>query len=203
MISTSTVRPASADDRGAALDTLVSAFADDPLARHLFGDRPTLDRHLPYFLGYLFDVSLDGCEVMVTDDLSAASLWTPPGGNRLGAETVAERWQEVLLPSLPAVFEVRYAQFGALIVSTLPKQPHWHLGVLGVRRDLQRRGLGSAVCAPMLRRADREHVPVLLETATRANLPFYERLRFHVRSRVDLPDGPPVWTMWREPEGVA
>jgi hypothetical protein len=55
----------------------------------------------------------------------------------------------------------------------------------------------------MLHRADREQVPVLLETATPANLPFYERLGFHVRSRVDLPDGPPVWTMWREPEGVA
>lgn len=202
MISTSTVRRACAGDRDAALDTLVSAFADDPIARHLFGDRATLDCHLPHFLGHLLDVSLDGCEVMVTDDLSATSLWTPPGGNRLGADAVAERWQEVL-PSMPAVFEQRYAQFGALIVSTLPKQPHWHLGVLGVRPEMQRRGLGSAVCAPMLQRADRERVPVLLETATPANLPFYERLGFHVRNHVDLPGGPPVWTMWREPAGVA
>jgi len=96
MISTSRVRPASAADRDEALDTLVLSFVDDPLARHLFGDRATLRRHLPNFLGYLLDVSLDGCEVMVSDDLSAASLWTPPGGNRLGAEVVAERWQEVL-----------------------------------------------------------------------------------------------------------
>jgi GNAT superfamily N-acetyltransferase len=198
MISTSTVRQANAADRDQALDTLVSAFVDDPLADHLFGDRATLRRHLPNFFGYLLDVSLDGCEVMVTDDLSAASLWTPPGGNRLGAEVVAERWQEVL-PALPAVFEERYAKFGALIVPAVPDQPHWHLGVLGVRPDLQRRGLGSAICAPMLERADREHMPVLLETATPSNLPFYHRLGFGVHRSTDLPDGPKVWTMWREP----
>ena len=37
----------------------------------------------------------------------------------------------------------------------------------------------------------------------RALVAFYERHGFHVQSRVDLPDGPPVWTMWREPDGVA
>jgi len=191
MISTSTVRQANAADRHEALDTLVSAFSDDPLARHLFGDGATLHRHLPDFFGYLLDVSLEGCEVMVTGDLSAVSLWTPPGGNRLGAETVAERWQEVL-PAMPAVFEERYARFGALIVPAVPEQPHWHLGVLGVRPDLQRRGLGSTVCAPMLERADRELMPVLLETATLSNLPFYEPLGFAIRHRIDLPDGPKV-----------
>src|SRR5207245_61115 len=176
----------------------VLAFVDDPLAHHLFGDPSTLRRHLPDFFGYLLDVSLDGCEVMVTDDLAAASLWTPPGGNRLGTEAVVERWQEVL-PAMPAVFEERYAKFGALIVPAVPEQPHWHLGVLGVRPDLQRRGLGSAVCAPMLSRADDECMPVLLETATPSNLPFYTRLGFGVRQRTDLPDGPKVWTMWRDP----
>jgi GNAT superfamily N-acetyltransferase len=201
MISASTVRAACPADRNLALETLVSAFADDPLAQHLFGDRTTLHRHLPAFFGYLLDASLDGCEVVVTDDLSAASLWTPPGGNRLGAEVIAERWQAVL-PGLPAVFEERYAQFGALVMPAVPERPYWHLGVLGVRPDRQRRGLGSAVCAPMLDRADGERMPVLLETATPSNLPFYERLGFAVRRRTDLPDGPPVWTMWREPAGA-
>ena len=165
MISTSTVRPARAADRDPALETLVSAFADDPLAQHLFGDRETLHLHLPVFFGYLLDVSLDGCEVVVTDDLSAASLWTPPGGNRLGVDAVAERWQAAL-SGLPAGFEERYAQFGALVMPAVPEQPHWHLGVLGVRPDLPaprprlRRLRGDA--GPGGRRA----VPVLLETAT-------------------------------------
>ncbi len=198
MISTTTVRRAHAGDHEPALATLVAAFTDDPLAQHLFGDRETLSRHLPAFFGYLLEVSLEGCEVLVTDDISAASLWTPPGGNRLGAEVVAERWQAVL-PGLPSVFEERYAEFGALLAPAVPAQPHWHLGVLGVRPDRQRLGLGRSVCTPMLERADGERMPVLLETATASNLPFYDRLGFTVRRRTDLPGGPPVWTMWREP----
>ena len=31
-----------------------------------------------------------------------------------------------------------------------------------------------------------------------SNLPFYERLGFAVRHSTTLPDGPKVWTMWRE-----
>ena len=42
-------------------------------------------------------------------------------------------------------------------------------------------------------------MPVLLETATPSNLPFYKRLGFAVRHGIDLPDGRKVWTMWREP----
>jgi ribosomal protein S18 acetylase RimI-like enzyme len=202
VISTTTVRQARADDRDPALATLVAAFTDDPLARHLFGDRETLSRHLPAFFGYLLEVSLEGCEVLVTNDLSAASLWTPPGGNRLGAEVLAERWQEVL-PGMPTVFEERYARFGALVEPAVPERRHWHLGVLGVRPDRQRRGLGTSVCVPMLARADGEAMPVLLETATPSNLPFYGRLGFTVRRRTDLPGGPPVWTMWRKPAAVA
>jgi ribosomal protein S18 acetylase RimI-like enzyme len=197
VISTISVRRAAPGDRDRALDTLVEAFSDDPLALHLFGDRVTLRERLPAFFGYLLDVSLEGCEVLVTDDLSAASFWTPPGGNRLGAEVVAERWQAVL-PGMPALFEERYAEFGAMIAATVPEQPHWHLGVLGVRPEKQGRGLGAAVCAPMLERADRDGMPVLLETARPSSLSFYERLGFAVRDRPELAGGPPVWTMWRQ-----
>ena len=42
-------------------------------------------------------------------------------------------------------------------------------------------------------------MPVLLETATPSNLPFYKRLGFAVRHGIDLPDGPKVWMMGREP----
>jgi ribosomal protein S18 acetylase RimI-like enzyme len=198
MISVTTVRPAQARDRDGALTTLVWAFAEDPLALHLFGDAATRDRHLPGFLGHLVDVSLEGCEVIVADDLAAVSLWTPPGGNRLGDELLAERWQDVL-PSMPPQFEERYAELGALVAPVVPRAPHWQLTALGVRPDRRRRGLGRAVCTPMLSRADDEAMPVMLETATASNLAFYEQLGFEVLHRSDLPGGPAVWTMWREP----
>ncbi len=64
--------------------------------------------------------------------------------------------------------------------------------MLGVRPDAQRRGLGSKLIEPVLRRADRDGVACYLETSDRANVAYYERFGFKV---VDdalalVPNGP-------------
>jgi hypothetical protein len=51
----------------------------------------------------------------------------------------------------------------------------------------------------MLDRCDAEHVPAYLETGTERNVSFYERHGFKVRDMIDLPRGPRMWLMWREP----
>ncbi|MDX6732846.1 MAG: hypothetical protein QOC54_2794, partial [Baekduia sp.] len=42
-------------------------------------------------------------------------------------------------------------------------------------------------------------LPAYLETGKERNLAFYGRHGFEVLDRLDLPKGPPVWFLWREP----
>ena len=56
--------------------------------------------------------------------------------------------------------------------------------------DHQRKGLASAVIAPVLERADREGLGAFLETGAEENLGFYARAGFEVTDEVVLPDGP-------------
>jgi ribosomal protein S18 acetylase RimI-like enzyme len=80
-----------------------------------------------------------------------------------------------------------------------PDDPHWYLSVIGVAPDRQGQGLGSALLGHVLARCDADRVHAYLETSNRRNLPLYRRHGFQVREQFDVPEGPPIWTMWRDP----
>jgi ribosomal protein S18 acetylase RimI-like enzyme len=81
-----------------------------------------------------------------------------------------------------------------------PDEPLWILGMVGVDPDRQGQGLGRAVIAPGLVRADAEGAAVFLETQTARNVAFYESLGFDVLGEIDLPNGGPThWAMRQTP----
>jgi len=84
-----------------------------------------------------------------------------------------------------------------------PTTPHHLLAALGVLPSERGRGMGSALLAPMLGRADRDGVDAYLETSAPDNLPFYARLGFEVTGHICIADGgPPVWALVRVAHGV-
>ena len=68
-----------------------------------------------------------------------------------------------------------------------------------MRPERQGRGLGTALLQPVLERCDRDKVPAYLEATTPRNLACYQRNGFEVTQEFALPDGPPMWPMWRTP----
>ena len=66
--------------------------------------------------------------------------------------------------------------------------PHWVLDVLGVDPDCQRSGVGSALLAPVLARADAEALPCYVITHTPANVAYYQRFGFEL---LHMPDDRP------------
>lgn len=81
-----------------------------------------------------------------------------------------------------------------------PREPFWELATLGVDPARQNRGLGAALMRPMLARCDHEGAGVYAQTTNARALPFYARCGFAIRGEALLPEGPPVWLLWREPQ---
>jgi ribosomal protein S18 acetylase RimI-like enzyme len=79
-----------------------------------------------------------------------------------------------------------------------PVEPHWYLGVLGVDRPAQRRGVGAALLAHWLESVDRDPMPAYLETDSEANIRFYERVGFAPVGETSVL-GVRAWLMKRPP----
>ncbi|MDP1821280.1 MAG: GNAT family N-acetyltransferase [Acidimicrobiales bacterium] len=76
---------------------------------------------------------------------------------------------------------------------------HYYLSVLGTAPDRQGEGVGSALMAPVVARCDEEGIGAYLESSKEANIPFYRRHGFEVVEELQLPSGPGLWPMWRDP----
>lgn len=178
---------------------LARAFHDDPVMTWLFGERPgpRLRRLRRWFASEARRHRRHG-EVLVGDGHEGAAFWDPPG-------LWKSSWREMLRAApvmVPAVGPriPRAIKAFDLIERAHPREHHWYLSVLGTDPPHQGRGVGTALVDPVLARCDREGLGAYLESSKPQNIPYYERFGFGVTGQVDLPSGPPVWPMWRDPQ---
>jgi ribosomal protein S18 acetylase RimI-like enzyme len=80
-----------------------------------------------------------------------------------------------------------------------PREPHWHLPLIGVHPALQGQGIGSALLRHALATCDEQHLPAYLEATSPANVRLYERHGFQAIGRIQAADSPPVIPMLRKP----
>lgn len=80
---------------------------------------------------------------------------------------------------------------------------HHHLAFLAVRPDRQGQGIGSALMAPHHSRLDQTGTGAYLEASSARARDLYLRHGYVIQGGpFYLPqDGPPMWPMWREPQG--
>jgi len=195
------VCPALPSDFDQLADVLTRAFLDDPVIEWFFPDASTRPARVKrFFREIVLDVGLSATtEVSTTEDRGAVAVWAPPDQWRVSLGR-----QLRLLPRYVAIASIRWAPSRLLafnqIESHHPKgPPHWYLPTLGTDPDRQGHGLGSALLTDRLDRCDTAGVPAYLESSKATNVPFYERHGFVVTETFDLPDGPRLWLMWRDP----
>jgi GNAT superfamily N-acetyltransferase len=191
-----TVRRARREDFRPLAAMLARAFYDDPVTSWFYPNAGRRIVHAQRFFAIRLRQLIDQDLIFTTSDRSGAALWTQPG-----------RWREdfgqslMLLPMLPVLLPriMRSTRAVREIERRHPVLPHFYLSVLGTEPEQQGGGIGSALLGPVLDTCDRDGVAAYLECSKDSNVAFYERHGFTVTDRVELPEGPPLWFMWREP----
>ena len=187
-----------AKERAAVLGLMCEAFTAYP--QHVATFRPEefadrvrddLDVTLRYYARY--------GRIDRTPCGDAVAGWMPPGvqrKTRWGIFRSGGLWphRRVLraMVDLPGVAEGWRKAWAAV---TPP--PHWYLGLVATRPAARRRGLARMAMAPILKLADAQKVPCLLDTCDPDNLPAYEAMEFRVLHAEPLPGGVTVRVMGR------
>lgn len=187
-------------DTGPVAVVLARSFADDPVITWMFADPDRQHARLEQaFEIWTRRIFLPKGGVVTHASGHAGACWAPPARWRL---TVTQQLR--LLPSMANVFGVArlptvLAGMQHLADAHPDDQAHWYLGFIGTEPAHQRRGLATALLDHALARCDADSTAAYLEASRPENVPFYERFGFSVHHELQLPDGPPVWGMWRPP----
>lgn len=191
------VRLARVEEIDAMAHTMARAFGDDPLTSWLFPDPNRRTRRMPAFFASLLRASFPLGSVYTTDGTRSVAIWNPPGTFPLGWATDARVGLTTTRLVGPRI--VRCARGLLYFATHHPTDRHWYLQMLGTDPQWQGRGAGAEVMAPVLDRCDRQGERVYLESSKERNIPFYARHGFEVTAEIQVPSGPVVWAMWRDP----
>lgn len=196
-----TIRLATEND-GDALHTLLSTvFEDDPLTGWFIRQDILRRNAFELFFNYVLNTyCLPYGECWVTNTVSGAALWMPPGKWALPLPN-----QITSLPKMLSIFGMKHLikklQDRYLIDRHHPKHPHYYLSALAVSTPERHRGIGSNLLKPVIQRSDKEGVGCYLETSRERNIIFYERHGFSIMKKIYFsPNKLPLWCMWRAPQ---
>jgi GNAT superfamily N-acetyltransferase len=185
-------------------DAMSRAFWDDPMSVHILPDLPHRGRCLPLYFGTLIRYGHLFGQVFSTAANDGVAVWLPPDSGEMTDTRWEQAGAEEMMTAFGAEAMRRMDAFFLLAMRLHARgapMPHGYLMLLGVEPHRQRQGLGSRLLGPCLRQADAGGYPCYLETVNPDNLPFYRTHGFRVLEEQELPDGPRVWSMRRDPRG--
>ncbi|MGA4839669.1 GNAT family N-acetyltransferase [Streptomyces sp. G45] len=200
------IRRATEDDRADVVRLLDEAFRRDPVSTWLFPDEQHWRQRHGALMAAFLDIAFAEGFVDVAEDGSAAALWwsVPEGAPHEGGAVATEtadtpaQLREAVDPD-----NERVELVGQLTSEAHPTdRAHQYLHLIAVRPGRQGEGIGTALVSTVLDQCDREGLHAYLEASSERSRRLYQRLGFtDVGPAVELPGGPRMWPMWREPRG--
>lgn len=195
--TTTQVRTARAADVPGLSATFADAFLSDPVMTWCYPDAVRRAQILPEAFRVLLEHTIPHGGVETVDGEVSGSIWVPPTAE-IDEETMVGEFVEV-----SGEYAERVVSAFELLGENHPsEEEHQYLFILGTRDAWQSRGLGSALIRSVTVGCDRDGVGAYLEATSERNRSLYERHGFQVTQVLHLPDGPPLWCMWRTPGGV-
>ncbi len=185
-----------------ARNVLVRAFHDDPISKFYIAD---CHKRTTLLTGLYEQVIRHGVQqhsvFTLEGDVQCAVVWVMPSKDTTSVLDMIRLSMIKTCLQVGIIWALRtlsYVQIADKMRQQLAPNPHLYLYMLGVDPAYQNAGLGSQVIAPMLAKADTEHLPVYLETFNQRTLSFYQRHGFKVMAEQSVPHGGPTgWFMLR------
>ena len=189
-----TVKPISDAGQAAAIDTVVLAFAADPVARWTWSGSYEYLTGMPKLVRAFGGQAFTHGTAICTDTNAGVALWLPPGVHP-DEEKLGEALESTVAP---AHCQDVFATFEQM-AKYHPDEPHWYLPMIGVDPAHQGKGHGDALMSHVLAQCDRDGTPAYLESTNPRNISLYLRHGFVALGTVQAGSSPPLTPMLRRP----
>ena len=188
------IQTATAADAERCFAILALAFSSDPPCRWTWPDPQRYLEAFPRFARAFGGGAVEHGTAIYHEGFSGVALWLPPGVAPDEASLVSVIQDTVAAARRDAMFSM-FEQMEAFH----PREPHWHLPLIGVDPAHQGKGIGAALLRHVLNACDNQKVLAYLEATSVRNVPLYERHGFEALGRIQVADSPPVVPMVRKP----
>lgn len=172
-------------DKKSVVEILVQSFADNKSIKYIVKQDSRKDERLQKLMAYSFELCYRFGEVYLTEDKKACALILFPHKKKTSLSTV--------LLDLELAFSViglsnlkKVLSRESKIKQLYPKSPFYYLWFIGVYPVDQHKGIGKTLLNEILTNAEREGLPVYLETSTTKNIPWYEQFGFVTYNKLDF-----------------
>jgi GNAT superfamily N-acetyltransferase len=190
---------ATSADLDVLADLLARAFHKDALTTWITPDDDRRAEILPGFFRIFLEISLEYDGIYTNRRRDAVLLFLPPGawhevenrGVALSQRFAAILGDEVEMMAMISGLQAVHHPMG---------RPHYYISFGAVDPDRQRHGAMTALGDALLARADAEGMAMYTETSSAGGTLAALRMGFQeVGVRIEIPNGPTLRPMWREP----
>ncbi|CAA9527821.1 MAG: hypothetical protein AVDCRST_MAG73-657 [uncultured Thermomicrobiales bacterium] len=186
-------------------DLIGRACAEDPFWAYVWPSRARRTRAAMAAAGRALVAhgTRHGEVYATTRPLDGIAIWLPPVAARLAPAPVRllRLAAETGLPPAPTLRFLRATHHLELMRRRALPDRRWTLLLIAVNAPLRGQGIGHALLAPILERADRDGLPCVASSLRARDVLFFVHRGFEAAAESDLPGGPKVWTLRRLPRG--
>jgi len=196
-----TARRGTVADSDAVLETIATAFYNDPFWSWVFADPAARAAQFRVWWKVFVDAAFrfDNWN-WVTENCGSIALWAPPGHKDLSEDDDTEL--------VRLIMEYTEGDHRDDVLETLARfdgahprdVPHYYLSIVATHDDDRGHGYAESMLAENLKLVDAEHMPAYLESSNPLNIKRYMRLGFEPIGEIYVPDDRPAITMMWRPE---
>lgn len=172
-------------DKKAVVSILTASFADNKSVNYIIKQDKKRKHRISKLMEYSFDYCFWFGEVLLSDDNKACALIIFPDMKKTTIKSIVADIKLIAgCTGLANVIKAMNRE--ATIKKVHPAQPFAYLWFIGVSPSEQNNGAGTVLLEQILAKSKAEGRPVILETSTERNLPWYRKHGFTIYKELDF-----------------
>ena len=172
-------------DKNLIVEILTASFDENQSVNYIVKQDNRRTQRIRSLMDYSFEICFNFGEVFLSDDKNACALVLYPDKKKTTLKSILLD-VKLILKSIGIANISKALSREAKIKQKQLKEKMYYLWFIGVKPDAQNSGVGSQLLNEIHNHRKKKNRPVVLETSTVKNLPWYQKFGFNIYDTLDL-----------------